>query len=123
VKVRFGRIGCPLYCDIGPNAGDMLIDLTIRLYLSQEEYARYEGTQSLQITLGESGGRLPRAGNIPEPSGEISKGDVVSAGEIALAVAGAGWTPVRGGLTEVRTDQHGTHPLPPVSPCKERAHE
>ena len=53
----------------------------------------------------------------------ISKGDIVSAGEIALAVAGAGWTPVRGGLTEVRTDEHGTHPLPPVSPCKERAHE
>lgn len=53
----------------------------------------------------------------------LSKGDVVSAGEIALAVAGAGWTPVRGGLTEVRTDQHGTHPLPPVSCCKERAHE
>jgi hypothetical protein len=53
----------------------------------------------------------------------LSKGDVVSAGEIALAVAGAGWTPVRGGLTEVRTDEHGTHPLPPVSPRKEQAHE
>jgi hypothetical protein len=34
-----------------------------------------------------------------------------------------GWIPVRGGLTEVRTDEHGTHPLPPVSCCKERAHE
>jgi hypothetical protein len=61
--------------------------------------------------------------NTAEPSGEVSKGDVVSAGEIALAVAGAGWTPVRGGLTEVRTDEHGTHPLPPVSPRKEQAHE
>jgi hypothetical protein len=42
----------------------------------------------------------------------LSVGDVVTAGEIALAVARAGWTPVRGGLTEVRTDQHGTHPYP-----------
>jgi hypothetical protein len=53
----------------------------------------------------------------------LSKGDVLAAGEIALAVAGVGWTPVRGGLTEVRTDEHGTHPLPPAPPGKERAHE
>jgi hypothetical protein len=51
MKVRFGKIGYPLYCDIGPNAGDMLIDLKVSLYLSQEEYARYEGTESLQVTL------------------------------------------------------------------------
>lgn len=53
----------------------------------------------------------------------LSKGDVVAAGDIALAVAGVGWTPVRGGLTEVRTDEHGTHPLPPAPPGRGRAHE
>jgi hypothetical protein len=42
----------------------------------------------------------------------LSKGDVVVVGEVALAVAGMGWTPVRGGLTEVRTSEHGTIPLP-----------
>jgi len=55
MKVRFDKIGYPLYCDAGPYAGDMRIDLTIRLYLSPEEYARYEGSESLQITLHESG--------------------------------------------------------------------
>jgi hypothetical protein len=43
----------------------------------------------------------------------LSKGDVVVVGEVALAVAsGADWTPVSGGLTEVRTSEHGTRPLP-----------
>ena len=47
----------------------------------------------------------------------LSKGDVVAVGEIALAVASAGWTPVRGGPNEVRADGHGTHPLPaPAAP-------
>jgi len=47
----------------------------------------------------------------------LSKGDVVAVGEIALAVARAGWTVVRGGPNEVRTDGHGTHPLPaPAAP-------
>ncbi len=50
--------------------------------------------------------------NTAELSGELSKGDVVAVGEIALAVASAGWTPVRSGLNEVRADEHGTHPLP-----------
>jgi hypothetical protein len=54
--------------------------------------------------------------NTAEPSGELSKGDVVVAGEVALAVTSVGWIPVRGSLHEVRTDQHGTHPLPPPSP-------
>jgi hypothetical protein len=49
VKIRFGKVGYPLYCDAGPCEGDMRIDLTIRLYLSPEEYARYEGSDSLQI--------------------------------------------------------------------------
>lgn len=42
----------------------------------------------------------------------LSVGDVVAVGEAALAVARAGWTPVRGGLNEVRAGEHGTHPLP-----------
>jgi hypothetical protein len=45
----------------------------------------------------------------------LSKGDVVAVGEVALAIAGVGWTPVRDPLNEVRTDEHGTHPLPPAS--------
>ena len=50
----------------------------------------------------------------------LSAGDVVAIGEIVLAAGRpAGWTPVNGGLNEVRTDQHGTHPLParPAPPC------
>ena len=43
----------------------------------------------------------------------LSVGDVVAVGEAGLAVARADWTLVRGGLNEVRTDEHGTHPLPP----------
>lgn len=42
----------------------------------------------------------------------VSKGDVVAVGEAGLAVASVGWTPVRGGLNEVRTSEHGTRPLP-----------
>jgi hypothetical protein len=42
----------------------------------------------------------------------LSKGDVVVVGEVPLAVASAGWTLVGGGLTEVRTSEHGTRPLP-----------
>ena len=55
---------------------------------------------------------FPAGRNTAEPSGELSKGDVVVVGEVPLAVAGVGWTPVRGGLTEVRTSEHGTRPLP-----------
>ena len=54
--------------------------------------------------------RDPR--NTAGPSGELSKGDVVVVGEVALAVASAGWTPVSGGLAEVRASEHGTRPLP-----------
>ena len=53
MKTRFDKIGYPLYCDAGPHEGDMRVDLTIRLYLSPQEYARYEGPESLRITLGE----------------------------------------------------------------------
>jgi hypothetical protein len=41
----------------------------------------------------------------------LSVGDLVAVGEVPLAVAKAGWTPVNGGLTEVRTREHGTNPL------------
>ena len=53
-----------------------------------------------------------RLRNTAEPSGELSVGDVVAVGEVGLAVGRVGWTLVRGGLNEVRTDEHGTHPLP-----------
>jgi len=36
----------------------------------------------------------------------------VAAGDVLLAVAPAGWEPVTGPLTEVRTREHGTSPLP-----------
>ena len=55
------------------------------------------------------GGRFRNTAGL---SGELSKGDIVVIGEVALAVASVGWTPVSGGLTEVRTSQHGTRPLP-----------
>jgi len=48
----------------------------------------------------------------------LSVGDVVAVvadGEVRLAVAKIGWTPVPGALTEVRTSEHGTRPLPPRS--------
>ncbi len=66
----------------------------------------------------------------------LAAGDVVAAGDVLLAVARpVGWEPVTGPLTEVRTREHGTHPLPDpswlpgastraaqvpaISPCKE----
>jgi hypothetical protein len=54
--------------------------------------------------------------NTAEPSGELSVGDVVAVGEAGLAIGRVGWTLVRGGLNEVRTDEHGSHPLPPPGP-------
>jgi hypothetical protein len=44
-----------------------------------------------------------------------SVGDVVAVGEAGLAVGRVGWIPVGGGLNEVRTSEHGTHPLPASS--------
>ena len=66
--------------------------------------------------------------NTAELSGELSVGDVVVIGEVALAAGRAGWEPVSGSLNEVRTCEHGTRPLPvpaapgepaPGSPAKE----
>lgn len=51
MEIRFDTIGYPQYCDAGPNEGSTRIDLAIRLYLSPEEYAKYEGPDTLQITL------------------------------------------------------------------------
>jgi hypothetical protein len=58
-------------------------------------------------------GRQPaRPRNTAEPSGELSVGDVVAVGDVLLAVGRpAVWDPVTGPLTEVRTREHGTHPL------------
>ena len=47
MKTRFDKIGYPLYCDAGPDEGSMRMDMQVRLYLSAEEYARYEGAESL----------------------------------------------------------------------------
>jgi hypothetical protein len=55
---------------------------------------------------------FPGGRNTAEPSGELSVGDIVCVGEVPLAVGRTGWIPVRGGLTEVRTREHGTNPLP-----------
>jgi len=57
--------------------------------------------------------------NTAELSGELSVGDLVAVGEVPLAVAKVGWTPVSGGLTEVRIREHGTSPLPSPSPGEE----
>lgn len=51
MEIRFDKIGYPLYCDAGPHEGNIRVDLAIRLYLSPEEYAKYEGPDTLQITL------------------------------------------------------------------------
>lgn len=49
--------------------------------------------------------------NTAELSGELSVGDLVVVGEAALVCERAGWAPLRGGITEARIDEHGTHPL------------
>jgi len=56
---------------------------------------------------------FPGGRNTAEPSGELSVGDIVCVGEVALAVGRpAGWEPASGPLAEVRTGEHGTSPLP-----------
>jgi hypothetical protein len=75
VKTRFDKIGYPLYCDAGAHEGDMRVDLTLRLYLSPQEYASYEGPESLRITLGEPGSEPAGAGGTAEHSRERPAGD------------------------------------------------
>lgn len=94
MKIRFAKVGYPLYCDAGPCEGDMRIDLNIRLYLSPEEYARYEGSQA--CTLQENGDGRPGTRDTAEPSGEPSAGDLVAGDEAALTVrraAGPAYSP------------------------------
>ena len=71
MKARFDQARYPPYCDAGPHEGDMRVDLTIRLYLSPQEYARYQGPESLRITLAEPGA----AGGTAEPSTGPPAGD------------------------------------------------
>jgi hypothetical protein len=80
----------------------------------------------IPLKVRESGPPGGGFGNTAEPSGEVSVGDVVAAGETGLAVGSAGWTLIRGGLNEVRVSEHGTRPLPsrlpgtgdhPAVPC------
>ena len=85
MKVRFDKVGYPLYCDAGPCEGDMRLDLTIRLYLSPQELARYEGSESLHVTLGEPGSEPVPAGGTAEPSGELPAGGGAAAGDVRLA--------------------------------------
>jgi hypothetical protein len=60
---------------------------------------------------------MRRLRNTAELSGELSAGGVVAVGEVALAVGRpVGWTLVSGGMSEARTDEHGTHPLPVAGP-------
>jgi hypothetical protein len=75
VKTRFDKIGYPLYCDIGPHEGDMRIALAISLYLTPQEYARYEGPESLRITLAEPGSEPVAAGGTAETSTRRPPGD------------------------------------------------
>jgi hypothetical protein len=56
MKVRFGKVSYPLYCDTGPCEGDMRVDLEVTLYLPADEYARYRGAESLRVTLKEDAG-------------------------------------------------------------------
>lgn len=46
----------------------------------------------------------------------LCRGDCVAVGEAALICERAGWAPARGGITEVRVDEYGTHPLPAGRP-------
>jgi len=91
----------------------MRIDLTIKLYLSPGEYARYAGSESLQITLSEnSNGRL-RPGSTAEPSGDLSAGDAAAIGQAALTVASADGT-AAGAVRQSRAGQPVPDPLPAV---------
>ena len=86
MKTRFDKASYPLYCDAGPHEGDMRVDLTLRLYLSPQEYARYEGPESLRVTLGEP----VAAGGTAEPSRERAAADARLPGSPLPAPAAPG---------------------------------
>lgn len=54
MKVTFGKSSGPVYCDTGPHADSMRVDLLASVYLTADEHARYGGTESLQVTLKEN---------------------------------------------------------------------
>ena len=90
MKTRFDKAGYPLYCDAGPHEGDMRVDLTLRLYLSPQEYARYQGPESLHVTLGEPASGPVAAGGTAEPSRERPAGDAWLAARSLPAPAAPG---------------------------------
>ena len=62
---------------------------------------------------GGTAGGVTSLGNTAEFSRELSVGDLVDVGDILLAVGRpAGWEPVTGPLTGVRTREYGSSPLP-----------
>ncbi len=74
-------------------------------------------TRFVLVTDLEAGAVPPRMPpNTAQPSGEVQVADLVVVGEAALTAGRAGWAPLRGGITEVRLDEHGTHPLPVSRP-------
>jgi hypothetical protein len=78
-------------------------------------------TRPLQDQPNASAGQWFR--NTAALSRELSVGDVVAVGEVPLAVAKAGWTPVAGGLNEARSGEPGTRPLPATAKPGEPAPE
>lgn len=53
MKVTFDKTSYPVFCDTGPHKGSMRVDLLARVYLTADEYARYGGADSLEVTLKE----------------------------------------------------------------------
>ena len=103
MKTRFDKIGYPLYCDAGPSEGDMRVGLTLTLYLSPQEYARYEGPESLRITLGEP----VAAGGTAEPSGERPAGGAGRAARPLPALAVPGEAPSHSAASTVKEHSDG----------------
>jgi hypothetical protein len=58
-----------------------------------------------------------RLRNTAELSGELSRGDVVVAGEAPLIVERFGFTPLRGPFTPAAVHDDGTHPLDDQAPA------
>jgi hypothetical protein len=102
VKTWFDKIGYPLYCDAGPSEGDMRVDLTIRLYLSPQEYARYEGPESLRITLCEPA----PVGGTADPR-ELPAGDAGRAARPLPALAAPGEPPSDSAASTVKEYSDG----------------
>ena len=107
MKTRFDKAGYPLYCDAGPHEGDMRVDLTIRVYLSPQEYARYEGPESLRVTLGEPATEPVAAGGTAEPSRERPAGGSWPAARPLPAPAAPGEPPSHPAASTVKEHTDG----------------